>query len=60
VLATTNQLLIENGIEAVIPAEDSAAYRAANPIQDGLVVFNEKANEAREDAIVKRMLKVLH
>jgi hypothetical protein len=36
-----DQLIIDNDIKAVIPAEDAAAYRAANPVQDGRVVFDE-------------------
>jgi hypothetical protein len=57
VLASTNQLLIDNDIKAVIPDEDAAAYRAATPVQDGQVVFNEKANEARADAIIGNTLR---
>jgi hypothetical protein len=52
------QLLIDGHIKAVVPAEDAKAYEAANPVQaDGRIVFDEKANEAREDAIVTRMTK---
>jgi len=49
--------LIDNDIKAVIPAEDASAYRAANPVHDGRVVFNAKANEAREDAIIRNTLR---
>ena len=31
VLVSTNQLLIDNDIKAVIPAEDAAAFETANP-----------------------------
>jgi hypothetical protein len=52
------QLLIDGHIKAVVPAEDAKAFEAANPVQaDGRIVFDEKANEAREDAIVTRMMK---
>ena len=40
----------------MIPADDAAAYKAANPVQDRRVVFDEKANEAREDSIVRSLL----
>jgi hypothetical protein len=57
-IGVPGQLLIDGHITAVVPAEDTTAFEAANPVQsDGQVVFNEKANEAREDAIVKRMMK---
>ena len=49
--------LIDNDIMAVIPAEDAAAYKATNPVQDGRVVFDKKANEACEDAIVRNTLR---
>jgi hypothetical protein len=52
------QLLIDGHIKAVVPAEDAKAYEAANPVQaDGRIVFDEKATEARENAIVRNMLE---
>ena len=57
-IGTPGQLLIDGYIKAVIPAEDAKAYEAANPVQaDGRIVFDGKANEVRENTIVKRMLK---
>jgi hypothetical protein len=57
-IGVPGQLLIDGHIKAVVPAEDAKAYEAANPVQaDGRIVFDEKANEAREDAIVTRMTK---
>ena len=57
-IGAPGQLLIDGHIKAVVPAEDAKAYEAANPVQtDGRIVFDEMANEAREDAIVKRMMK---
>ncbi|MFT4559144.1 MAG: hypothetical protein ACI92S_004534 [Planctomycetaceae bacterium] len=51
-------MLIDGHITAVVPADDAKAYEAANPVlADGRIVFDEKANKAREDAIVKRMMK---
>jgi len=55
-IGAPGQLLIEEKIEAVLPAEEAEAYEAANPIKDGKFVFDEKANEARENSIVKRVL----
>lgn len=52
--------MIDNHIKAAVPSEDTAAYRAANPVQDGRVVFDEKANEAREDSIVRSLLPAGH
>ena len=58
-IGAPGQLLIDGHIEAVLPAEDAEAYEAANPVQaDGRIVFDEKASEAREDAIVKNLMKV--
>ena len=55
-IGAPGQLLIEEKIEAVLPAEEAEAYEAANPLKDGKFVFDEKANEAREHAIVRRVL----
>ena len=56
-LGVPGQLLIDGQIEAVLPAEDKAAYEAANPVKpDGRIVFDQKAIEARENAIVRKML----
>jgi hypothetical protein len=57
-IGAPGQLLIDGHIAAVIPAEDAEAYDAANPVKpDGLIVFDAKANEAREEAIVKNLMK---
>ena len=57
-IGVPGQLLIDGYIKAVIPAEDAKAYEAANPVQaDGRIVFDGKANEVRENTIVKRMIK---
>jgi hypothetical protein len=57
-IGAAGQLLIDEKLEAVLPAEEAEAYKAANPLKDGKIVFDEKANEAREDAIVRRVLAV--
>ena len=57
-IGAPGQLLIDGHIKAVVPAEEAQAYEAANPVQpDGTIVFDEKANEARESAIVKNLMK---
>jgi hypothetical protein len=45
------------GILQQAPVEDEATYEAANPAKDGKVVFDSTLNEAREDAIVRNMMK---
>lgn len=55
-IGAPGQLLIDEKLEAVLPAEEAEAYKAANPLKDGKFVLDEKANEAREDAIVRRVL----
>ena len=55
-IGAPGHLLIDEKIGVVLPAEGAEAYKAANPLRDGKFVFDEKANEAREDAIVKRVL----
>lgn len=57
-LGAAGQLVVKGELKTVLPAEDSTAFKAANPIQpDGKIVFNKKTNEAREDAIVRNLLK---
>lgn len=46
---------IAEGLFAV-PAEDEATYRAADPFQGDRVAFEGPANDAREAAIVRRLL----
>ena len=42
----------------MVPAEEAKAYATANPVKDdGTIVFDEKANEKREDAIVRNLMK---
>ncbi len=40
----------------VLPAEDAEAMKAANPVKDGKVQYDEAAIERREDAIVRNVL----
>ena len=48
--------LIMAGELEVLPAEDAEAMKAANPVKDGKVQFDETANERREDALVRNVL----
>jgi hypothetical protein len=54
-IGAPGQLLIDEEIDDVIPADDAKAFKAANPVKDGRIVFDEKAIEFREDAIVKNL-----
>jgi hypothetical protein len=54
-IGASGQLLIDEKIDATIPADDAKALEAANPIKDGRIVFDEKAIEFREDAIVTNL-----
>lgn len=57
-IGVPGQLLIDGHIKSVLPAEEAKAYEAANPVKpDGRIVFDEKANEARENAIVRTLMK---
>ncbi|HCO24668.1 MAG: hypothetical protein CME31_21710 [Gimesia sp.] len=53
------RLIISGGLKTLLQTEDSKAMEAANPVQaDGSVVFDKSADEAREDTIVRNLLKV--
>tara|TARA_R110002111_G_scaffold100976_6_gene156491 strand:+ start:51459 stop:52247 length:789 start_codon:yes stop_codon:yes gene_type:complete len=52
------QLLINRQLESVLPLENAEAFEAANPVgKDGKIRFDEKAEEKREDEMVKSLLK---
>ncbi|MCR9230465.1 MAG: hypothetical protein NXI29_05590 [bacterium] len=52
------RLVMSGELKTIVPAEDSKAMEAANPVQpDGTVVFDLKAAHAREDAIARNLLK---
>ncbi|QDU07981.1 hypothetical protein [Gimesia aquarii] len=56
-LGAAGQLVVSGELEAIRPADDSKALEATNLIgPDGKVISDKKANEAREDAIVKNLL----
>ncbi len=59
-LGAAGRLAMSGGI-TVLPLDDDAAYRAANPVQpDGSVVFDQKAIERRENAMVGFLLASPH
>ena len=50
-------LLLDGEIDAVLPLEDEAAYRAADPVDsNGVVTIDAEKNEAREDGQVRLLL----
>lgn len=57
-LGAAGRLVVKEELSTLLPAEDSEAFEAANSVQsDGSVEFDIKANERREDAIVRNLLK---
>jgi hypothetical protein len=50
------QALIAGDIEAVAPAEDDATYLAADPLAGDGLKFEGPENDAREEAIVGRLI----
>jgi len=58
-VGAAGQLVAEGKLKRVLPIEDAGALKAANPVsEDGEVRVDEKLQEAREDAMVRRLLKV--
>lgn len=49
------QALLAGDIESVLPADDEAAFEAANPDTDDDVKLDAAANDAREAAMVRRL-----
>jgi len=57
-IGAAGQLYLEGELNDLLPAEDAVAFNRANPVdEDGKVVFDEKWNATREDAIVRELLK---
>lgn len=57
-LGSAGRLVVKGELKTLLPAEDSKAFEAADPVRaDGTVVFDKKADEAREDAIVRNLIK---
>ncbi|MEQ8852785.1 hypothetical protein [Gimesia sp.] len=52
------QLLINRQLKSVLPLENAEAFEAANPVgKDGKIQIDEKAEEKREDEMIKILLK---
>jgi hypothetical protein len=57
-IGAAGQLFLEGELNNLLSAENAAAFTQANPVgDDGKVVFDEKRNATREDAIVRELLK---
>lgn len=56
-IGAAGRLLLAGEIDEVLPLEDHAAWRAANPINPGKVEIDKGTNEQRERAMVRRLLK---
>lgn len=57
-LGAAGRLVVKGELETLLVTEDLAAFEAAIPVRsDGKVVFDKKADERREDAIVRNLLK---
>lgn len=57
-IGAAGQLYLQGKLGEVLPAEEASALEEANPVSDdGKVVFDEKRNVAREDAVVRTLLK---
>lgn len=56
-IGAAGQLLAAGELAEVLPAEDEIAYEQANPLtDDGELRFDGRANDARQAAIVRRLL----
>ncbi|WP_145096467.1 hypothetical protein [Anatilimnocola aggregata] len=50
-------LYMKGELERIMPLEDEAAFAKANPVtSEGKVVFDDAANDERQDAIAKRII----
>ncbi len=57
-LGAAGRLVVSGELQTILPAEDSRAFEAANPLLvNGSIRFDEHAEESREDAIVRNLLK---
>lgn len=56
-LGAVGRLVLKGELSTLLPAEDSKAFEAVNPLKaDGTVVFDKKDDKARENAIVRNLL----
>jgi hypothetical protein len=56
-IGAAEQVLAAGGLAEVLPAEDEIAYEQGDPLtSDGELRFDSQANDARQAAIVRRLL----
>jgi hypothetical protein len=56
-MGAAGQLLLSGELEDVLPLEDARLYEKTNPLsEDGRIELKPKIIEAREDAMVKKIL----
>ena len=57
-IGAAGQLYLRGKLGEVLPAEEAGVFEQANPVgDDGKVDFDKKRNTAREDAVVRTLLK---
>lgn len=57
-VGATARLVVSGELKKIVPAEDSKAMEAANPVRpDGTVVFDLKIAHAREDELARNLIK---
>ena len=56
-LGAPGRCLIADDILRVLPGDDHDLFEKANPIRDGKIVIDKAATEARENGIVRLLLK---
>ena len=56
-LGAPGRLLMAGELDAVLPADDAKLLDAADPVNDGKIEFNSEAGRAREEGMVRLLLK---
>lgn len=56
-LGAPGRLLMTGELDAVLPADDAKLLDAADPVKEGKIEFNAEAARAREDGMVRFLLK---
>lgn len=57
-LGAAGRLVVSGELQTILPAEDSAVFKAANPVQPDVAVdIDREAEERCEDAIVRNLMK---
>jgi hypothetical protein len=55
-IGAAGRLVLNSELGSVKPLEESMIHQQANPVKDGRVVFDEKINKQREDAMAKILI----